>query len=239
MTMRLGAVNEFCWMDLKARDVPAAAAFFSAVLGWRFAVDEKDWRRATKISASGFPIGSVSDLAGPLYPPDIPAHIAYYLAVDDVDRRAEKAAANGARLVLAPSDAGDQGRIATLLDPFGAAFSLWQPRGFRGWDLPAAPVVHGPHRMVLACADPREAALFYRETLDATPAFTDFVPPHESDSAAPQWELALVSDDLAAVAARVREHGRGSFTWSEHRGLPLLRVSGPEGLTFRIRAAAG
>ena len=239
MSVGSGGMNEFCWMDLKVRDVATTAAFFSAVLGWRFAVDETDWRRAVKVTAGGLQIGSVSDLAGPLYPPGIPAHVAYYLAVDDADRRAAAAEAGGAQLVLAPSDAGDQGRIATLIDPFGAAFSLWQPRGFRGWDLPAAPPVHGPHRMVLACADPRRAERFYREVLGAALARADFVPRHDTDPLAPQWELALVSDDLAGLADRAREHGGGSFVRFEEQGLPSLRLRGPEGTALRIRAAGG
>jgi predicted enzyme related to lactoylglutathione lyase len=114
-------------MVLKTRDVPGTAAFFSTALGWRFAVDEDDWRKATKIAANGYQIGSVSDLANPVYPPAAPAHIAYYLAVDDVDRRTEAATAHGARLLLPPFEAGEQGRMATLIDPAGAAFSLWQP----------------------------------------------------------------------------------------------------------------
>jgi hypothetical protein len=29
--------------------MPGTAAFFSAALGWRFPVDEADWRKATKL----------------------------------------------------------------------------------------------------------------------------------------------------------------------------------------------
>ncbi|MFD0855486.1 hypothetical protein ACFQ07_24805, partial [Actinomadura adrarensis] len=82
----LGSVGEFCWMDLKTRDIPGTAGFFSAVLGWRFAVDEDDWRRATKASLDGHQLATVSDLANPIYPPGTPPHIAYYLAVDHADR---------------------------------------------------------------------------------------------------------------------------------------------------------
>ncbi|CAM5579434.1 hypothetical protein SBADM41S_10798 [Streptomyces badius] len=124
---RHGPLNEFCWMDLKTRDPSGTAAFFSAVLGWDFAVDEEDWRRAVTISAGDHRIGGVSDLAGPAYPPDLPAHVAYYLAVDDVDRRTAVAAENGARILVPPFDAGDQGRIATLIDPEGAAVSFHSP----------------------------------------------------------------------------------------------------------------
>lgn len=41
------SAGEFCWMDLKTRDVPGTADFFATVLGRRFAIDERDWRRAT------------------------------------------------------------------------------------------------------------------------------------------------------------------------------------------------
>ncbi|WP_246096774.1 VOC family protein [Streptomyces botrytidirepellens] len=140
--------NAFCWMDLKTRDLPGTAAFFSKTLGWHFAVDEEDWRQTTAIAVDGHRIGGVSDLAQPVYPPGTPAHIAYYLAVDDVDRRTEAATARGARLVVPPFDAGDQGRMATLIDPVGAAFSLWQPYRFSGWGFPPR-TAGAPHRMVL------------------------------------------------------------------------------------------
>ncbi|WP_318294804.1 VOC family protein [Streptomyces bacillaris] len=61
-------LNEFCWMDLKTHDPSGAAAFFSSVLGWDFAVDEEDWRKAVMISAGRHRIGGVSDLAQPVYP---------------------------------------------------------------------------------------------------------------------------------------------------------------------------
>jgi predicted enzyme related to lactoylglutathione lyase len=74
---RLGSLNEFCWFDLKTRDPAGTAAFFSKSLGWRFAVDEEDWRKAVKISVDDHPIGGVSDLANPVYPPETPAHLAF------------------------------------------------------------------------------------------------------------------------------------------------------------------
>ncbi|SHF05926.1 VOC family protein [Streptoalloteichus hindustanus] len=233
MTTRLGSVNSFCWMDLKAHDVAGVAEFFSAALGWRFAVDEGDWRRAVRISSGGHQIGGVSDLANPVYPPGIPAHIAYYLAVDDVERRVDAATANGARLVVAPFDAGDQGRTATLVDPFGAAFSPWQAREFGGWQCPpGAPFA--PHRMVHISDQPNQARLFYRELLGVDLAFADFVPPPEPESCAPRWELVVSATDVDGVAARAAAHGLGHVAWLERVGRRVLRLTGPEGLSFRV-----
>ncbi|MCG8922777.1 VOC family protein [Lentzea sp. CC55] len=207
LTNRLGALNEFCWMDLKTRDPEGTAAFFAQTFGWSFAVDEQDWRKATTISAGGRLIGGVSDLANPVYPPGTPAHVAFYLRVDDVDRRTEAAVAHGGRLLLPPFDAGNRGRLATLLDPAGAAFSLWRPHGFSGWSFP--PGLPGtPDRMVLACERPDEARRFYAATTGAPPAHADFV---AASTTTPRWELVVLA-----------ENGRE-------------RVSSPEGLAFRVR----
>ncbi|WP_230534893.1 VOC family protein [Streptomyces griseomycini] len=228
----LGALNEFCWMDVKTHDVPGTAAFFSAVLGWRFAVDESDWRRAIKIFADGHQIGGVSDLSSPLYPPGTPAHIAYYLAVDDIEARTEAATAAGAQLVLAPFDAGDQGRIATLIDPVGAAFSLWQTRPANRW----SPSARAPQRMVLACPRPAQARRFYRDVLGTVPSFADFVPTHGPGERTPCWELVVAVDAPDAVAARVRGLGHGMPDGPDPVG--EQRLTSPDGLTFHIRAAA-
>ncbi len=226
---RLGAPGEFCWMDLKTRDMAGTAAFFSHTLGWRFALDEDDWRKATKITVDGHRIGGVSDLANPLYPPGTPAHIAYYLAVDDVGRRAEAAVANGARLVVPPFEAGDQGFLATLVDPFGAVFSLWQPRRFAGWEFPGG-LAGAPRRMVLACDRPDEARRFYGETTGTPLRCADFV---AADGSAPQWELVVEVDDLDGVIARAGDHA--SVTRSGEAGRRVVRLSSPEGLTFLVR----
>lgn len=234
MTTRLGSLNEFCWMDLKTRDLAGTATFFSKTLGWRFAVDENDWRRATKVAIDGHLIGGVSDLANPVYPPDTPAHTAYYLAVDNVDRRAEAATVNGARLVVPPFDAGDQGRLATLIDPVGAAFSLWQPDHFTGWTFPPQ-IAGAPHRMVLTCDQPDKARHFYGETIGAPLTCADFIAARGPGPSDPQWELAVEVDDLDSVVARAHDHDHDSATWSEETGRRVVRLSSPEGLAFQVR----
>jgi predicted enzyme related to lactoylglutathione lyase len=234
MTTRLGSLNEFCWMDLKTRDLAGTATFFSRTLGWRFAVDEKDWRRATKIAIDGHLIGSVSDLANPVYPPGIPAHIAYYLAVDNVDRRVGAATVNGARLVVPPFDAGDQGRMATLIDPVGAAFSLWQPRNFTGWQF-ASHLAGAPHRMVLTCDQPERARHFYDKTTGTPLDCADFIATRGPSASAPQWELTVDVEDLDSVVARAHDQGQDSVAWSEETGRRVVRLSSPEGLTFQVR----
>ncbi len=185
-------------MDLKTHDLAGTVKQLATRLGWQCAVDPDDWRRATVISIGGYPIGTLSDLSAPIYPPGTPPHVAFYLAVDDADRRAEAAAAQGAQVLVPPFDAGDQGRIATLIDPFGAVVSLWQRTPGHGWRHPAG-LRNAPYRMVLTCPDPDRTAHFYRDALGA--------PLHHADlrlSAAvaspPQWQLALSSDHNASAS---------------------------------------
>ena len=59
-------------MDLKTRALPGTTAFFAKTLGRRFAVDEEDWGKATRITADGHLIGGVSDLANPVHPSGTP-----------------------------------------------------------------------------------------------------------------------------------------------------------------------
>ncbi|MEU6150546.1 VOC family protein [Actinosynnema sp. NPDC047251] len=161
-------------MDLKTRDVPGAAAFFETALGWRFTGRE--------IVAGEHRIGGVSDLADPFYPPGIPAHIACYLAVDDVAGVAEAAVAHGARLVVGPFEVEGQGAVATLLDPVGVAFSLWEARGFAGWDFPPG-TPNAPIGAVHVSDDSDRARRFYRDALglDATVEHGD----------AARWEIVV------------------------------------------------
>lgn len=239
MTSTARPVNRFCWMDLKTRDIPGTSAFFSAVLGWRFAVDEDDWRRAVFISAGEHRIGSVSDLAAPVYPPGLPAHSAFYIAVDDADRRTEAAVAGGARLVLPPFDAGDQGRMATLVDPVGAVFSLWQAEAFGGWTFPAG-TAGAPRSMVLTCPGAETARGFYRAVLGGPLAGAEFVAAPVPGGAEPQWEAVIGVEGprgLEGVAARAREHGREPGAGPGERS--SLRLSSPDGLVFRARALEG
>jgi predicted enzyme related to lactoylglutathione lyase len=208
--------GEFCWFDLKTRDVPATSAFFSAALGWKIAVDPDDWRQATKIAVDGRWIGGVSDLASPIYPPAAPPHVAAYLAVDDVDASTAAAQRAGAEVVVPPSDVADQGRLATVVDPFGAAVTLWQAGAFEGWLGTASP----PARMRHFGEQPSEARRFY-EGVRA-----------EFTTGTPGWEIVVGMPDLAPVARRVTALGAGTCEWTADS--TELGLTDPQGLRLAV-----
>lgn len=128
--------------------------------------------------------------------------------------------------------------MATLIDPAGAAFSLWQQRDFTGWQLPSR-LAGAPHRMVLTCDQPEKARHFYDKMTGAPLNCADFIASCGPSASVPHWELAVYVEDLDSVVARAHEHGHGhgqdSAIWSDKAGRRVVRLSSPEGLTFLVR----
>jgi hypothetical protein len=56
----------------------------------------------------------------------VPPHWMLYIATDNIDETARRAAELGATVVAQPFDVMDAGRMAVIRDPQGAMFSLWQ-----------------------------------------------------------------------------------------------------------------
>ncbi|MCU0267611.1 MAG: VOC family protein [Acidimicrobiales bacterium] len=117
-------VNEpgaITWNELTTPDVPAAAAFFAEVLGWR---------AETQAMATGdYTVFLVGDraIAGAMPPPmeGIPASWTVYFAVEDCDAAVAAAQGLGAALVVPAIDA-EPGRFALVADPQGAMFWVMQ-----------------------------------------------------------------------------------------------------------------
>ncbi|MEV7286386.1 VOC family protein [Streptomyces sp. NPDC093252] len=153
----------FCWLDLKTHDVGATVTLLAESLGWRPA-EPQALRAAAVLAHDGHVVAGLSDLSHPVYPPGTPEHIAWYLAVDDVEARTRAALDAGARLVVEPFELPGVGAMSTLLDPLGAAVSLWEQRGFAGWThAPGTPATPGaPHHRG---GDPDAARDFYRRAL--------------------------------------------------------------------------
>src|SRR5258708_37540511 len=63
---------------------------------------------------------------------DVPVHWASYISVTSADEIAAKAKALGGTVVKEPFDVMDVGRMAVIIDPTGAAFSIWQSKKHSG-----------------------------------------------------------------------------------------------------------
>ena len=115
-----------CWIDLEPSDADEACRFYGALFGWTFedAVPPGADEHYLIASLDGQTVGAIG----------MPGSGAWntYIAVDDTDRAAAAAEAAGGKVVDSPVEAGPGGRRATLADPSGAEFRLWQPRARAG-----------------------------------------------------------------------------------------------------------
>lgn len=119
-----GLVNEhgsLTWNELTTPDIPAAAAFYEAVLGWTAETADMGGMAYTTFLLHG------DGVAGGMNPPmeGMPTFWGVYFAVDDCDGIVGQATAAGATVLAEPMDI-PIGRMAALMDPQGAAFSVIQ-----------------------------------------------------------------------------------------------------------------
>ena len=220
-----------CWVHLTVPDVPAAQAFYSAVLGWTFPEPDDD--------ADGYVMAQVdgADVAGlgPTPQAGIPAAWTLYLATDDADATAAAVGAAGGTMLLPPGDVGPAGRMFVAADPTGAVFGGWQAGGHIGAQLHSEP--GGLVWEDLRSPDPDTARAFYtavfgfetRELEMAGPDYTTFGLPGGGDAplggmggmvgapegTPPHWLVYFgVADTDAAVAAG--EAAGGTRTGEPH-----------------------
>jgi predicted enzyme related to lactoylglutathione lyase len=116
------ALGTFCWVDLVTADKAAAARFYGELLGWEIPEGE----RHVHCRLRG------RDVAGLYSLPDTPPRWTSYVAVEDADATAARAAALGGTVVEEPFDVGPEGRRAVVADPAGARVALWQARSHPG-----------------------------------------------------------------------------------------------------------
>jgi predicted enzyme related to lactoylglutathione lyase len=115
-------------------DPQAAMSFYGELFGWEFENQMPD------DAPGGYWIGrlhglDVAAVAGPSEPGSPPPSWNTYTAVDDADAAAERVQQAGGRVISEPSDVPDNGRMAVLADPEGAAFSVWEAGKFIGAQL--------------------------------------------------------------------------------------------------------
>jgi predicted enzyme related to lactoylglutathione lyase len=113
-----------CWLDLGAPDVRAAAAFYSAVLGWDYqSMGEGEDMEGGMFRKDGKIVAGLGKLT------EEGARSAWmiYYHVTDVDATTQAVERAGGTVRVAPTDLDDWGRMAQYSDPLGGQFAAWQP----------------------------------------------------------------------------------------------------------------
>lgn len=121
-----------CWLDLGAPDVPAAAAFYSAVLGWDYEpMGEAEGMEGGMFRKDGKTVAGLGKLTEE---GARPAWMIYY-CVSDADATTQAVEAAGGTVRVAPMELGEWGRMAQYSDPLGGQFAVWQPGTDTGFEL--------------------------------------------------------------------------------------------------------
>ncbi|MEV7607582.1 VOC family protein [Paenarthrobacter sp. NPDC089322] len=119
-----GIVNEpgtMIWNELQTDDVPKALAFYEAVTGCTSTTAPAgDLQEYTSIVVDGARVGGALKL--PIE--GLSPFWMTYFSVVDVDATVEQAVAMGGHVISPAFDVPGIGRMAVLMDPAGAAFSI-------------------------------------------------------------------------------------------------------------------
>lgn len=208
-----------CWADTMTEDVPAAQAFYAAVLGWSFGAANAEFGGYSNASLDGRLVAGM----GPLMEGTRSAWT-IYLATEDIDATAAAVTAGGGTVLGGPHAVGDLGHMLVASDPTGAVFGAWQAGGHTG-----AQVANEPGSLMweeLRSTDPGAAISFYErvfgyETRPMDMAGPDYVTFHLPGDEAPmggmggmfgdagpsRWLLYFAVADAAAAKAAALAHG--------------------------------
>ena len=131
MPARQDQVGTPCWIDLMSADAQQAAKFYTALFGWTAEVsDDPQYGGYTIMSKGDATVAGLGQA-----PEGAPFANVWttYLQTDDVDKTSTAATEAGGQVMMPAMKVGDQGAMAVLADPSGAAVGLWQPEQHRGF----------------------------------------------------------------------------------------------------------
>jgi uncharacterized protein len=251
-----------CWVETWQPDAAAAAAFYTALLGW------------TAVGPAGGPLmcklrGRDVALIGerPSEHAGLPVAWTTYVWVASVDETAAKVIAAGGSVIIGPFDSLDGGRMVVFADPDGSLLAAWQPGAHRGAALVNEPGAWSWSQLL--ARDPERAKTFYGAVFgwatdtfgtgehavtlwrvpgyvggepeqpvsrDVVAGMSQMPPPGELGGGTPPlWQIDFWVDDVDATVARAI--ARGGRAVVPARDMPVARqavLADPWGATFTV-----
>ena len=112
------------WVDLQTTNQDAAKAFYAGLFGWTY--DDQPMPEGAVYAMAmlrGQPVAAIAPQSPELTAAGAPPVWNTYLAVDSADEATARVEAAGGKVGMTPFDT-PVGRIAVLIDPQGAVFSV-------------------------------------------------------------------------------------------------------------------
>jgi uncharacterized protein len=244
-----------CWIEHSSTDQRASKEFYGQLFGWDFednpmTGDEGEDMGTYSIATIG---GDRIAGLGPVMGEGAPPSWGVYLATADVDAAVGQAQQAGGQVLAGPMDIPEQGRMAWVTDPTGAAVGLWQDQGFAGSQRANEPGTNIWNELVTP--DFHQAAQFYTATLgmgteqqdmpDGSGAYSMLTVGGKTvaGSMAPQmagipphWNIYFNVDDVDATIAKAREMGAREVAPAfDVEGVGRMAVlTDPQGAAFNL-----
>ena len=159
--------NKVVWVDLASSDASASRQFYSKLFGWNVEVSPDPQHGGYAMAKLG---GKDVAGIGPKMMAEAPTAWSVYIGTEDADALAKKVQAAGGKVISAPFEVGDQGKMAVFQDPIGAFISAWQPTQMRGFQT-NAPNTYGWVELNARGID--KAVDFYKKVFGWSPKRSD------------------------------------------------------------------
>lgn len=131
MELTTNPPGNFGWADLATTDSDATKKFYTEILGWTYNdIPMGDGQAYSMCLVNGKEVGALHGMTN-----GQPPHWNTYVVVESADASAAKAKELGGNILMEPFDVFDQVRLAVIMDPTGAVFSIMQPMKHQGFQL--------------------------------------------------------------------------------------------------------
>jgi uncharacterized protein len=119
--------GEFTWVDLAAKDLDAQSRFYEGLFGWTHEDIPVPGDGLYRMFAlDGATVAGAAPMSPEMEDSGMPSMWNTYIAADDVDAMAARAAELGGKVVMPAMDVMDQGRMAGIQDPTGGTVFFWK-----------------------------------------------------------------------------------------------------------------
>jgi predicted enzyme related to lactoylglutathione lyase len=243
-----------CWTDLWTSDVEGSRRFYAELLGWEAQEPNAEFGGYWMFTRAGVPVAGGMGPMGDIEPSN---SWTPYLAVADIAKTMDAAAAAGATVAVPPMPVADMGIQSVFDDPTGAHLGAWQPGTFAGFTVIGE--AGAPSWFELFTRDHAASLSFYQSVfgwktetigdsdefryavmknpdgegelagiMDASAFLPEGVPAH--------WSVYWEVDDIDATAARVEKLGGTIVSAPETTPYGRLgTATDPSGAQFKLR----
>jgi hypothetical protein len=125
-----------CWIELFTSQPDVTRAFYTDLFGWEFDAPQEEFGGYFNVSKDGHKVAGGMTNDGSAGAPD---GWSVYLAVDNAEKVAEAAEANGGAVLVPAMEVMALGSMVVVADPGGAAIGGWQPGEHKGFEILGEP----------------------------------------------------------------------------------------------------